>query len=127
MNAKFSDSASTINSILPGSKGGTGINNNGKTITLGNNIITKGIGDLTITTTAASNVIFPTSGTIATLKDIGDILKSDTLSLSNRINLKADQLNALGVANIFLGFPLYLATLWGTWMVIRSVPITKAD
>ena len=94
LNAKFSDSASTINSILPGSKGGTGINNNGKTITLGNNIITKGIGDLTITTTAASNVIFPTSGTIATLKDIGDILKSDTLSLSNRINLKADQLNA---------------------------------
>jgi hypothetical protein len=40
---------------------------------------------------------------------------------------KADQLNALGIANIFLGFPLYLATLWGTWMVIRSVPITKAD
>ena len=40
---------------------------------------------------------------------------------------KADQLNALGVANIFLGFPLYLATLWGTWMVIRSVPITKAN
>jgi hypothetical protein len=34
---------------------------------------------------------------------------------------------ALGVANIFLGFPLYLATLWGTWMVIRSVPITKAN
>jgi hypothetical protein len=39
----------------------------------------------------------------------------------------ADQLNALGVANIFLGFPLYLATLWGTWMVIKSVPITKAS
>jgi hypothetical protein len=40
---------------------------------------------------------------------------------------KTNQLNALGVANIFLGFPLYLATLWGTWMVIKSVPITKAD
>jgi hypothetical protein len=40
---------------------------------------------------------------------------------------KMDQLNALGIANIFLGFPLYLATLWGTWMVIRSVPVTKAD
>ena len=40
---------------------------------------------------------------------------------------KADQLNALGIANIFLGFPLYLATLWGTWLVIKSVPITKAN
>jgi len=40
---------------------------------------------------------------------------------------KADQLNALGIANIFLGFPLYLVTLWGTWLVIKSVPITKAS
>jgi hypothetical protein len=40
---------------------------------------------------------------------------------------KANQLNALGIANIFLGFPLYLATLWGTWIVIRSVPTAKAD
>jgi hypothetical protein len=70
LTSKFSDSATTINSILPGSKGGTGINNNGKTITLGNNIITKGIGDLTITTTAASNIIFPTSGTLSTLNGI---------------------------------------------------------
>ena len=38
---------------------------------------------------------------------------------------KANQLNALGIANVFLGFPLYLVTLWGTWMVIRSVPVTK--
>ena len=89
-NARFSDSASNLTTILTSSKGGTGVNNNGKTITLGNNIITKGIGDLTITTTAASNVIFPTSGTLATIKDIGDILKSDTISLSNRINTKLD-------------------------------------
>jgi len=40
---------------------------------------------------------------------------------------KANQLNALGIANIFLGFPLYLATLWGTWLVIKSVPTTKAN
>ena len=67
LNARFSDSTGTITSILPSVKGGTGVNNNGKTITLANNIITKGIGDLTITTTAASNLIFPTTGTIATL------------------------------------------------------------
>lgn len=40
---------------------------------------------------------------------------------------KANQLNALGIANIFLGFPLYLVTLWGTWVVIKSVPTAKAD
>ena len=40
---------------------------------------------------------------------------------------KANQLKALGVANIFLGFPLYLATLWGTWLVIKSVPTAKGD
>lgn len=40
---------------------------------------------------------------------------------------KANQLNALGIANIFLGFPLYLATLWGTWLVIKSVPTAKPD
>ena len=66
-NSIFSDSASTITGILSSNKGGTGVNNNGKTITIANNIITKGVGDLTITTTSASNVIFPTSGTISTL------------------------------------------------------------
>lgn len=40
---------------------------------------------------------------------------------------KANQLNALGITNIFLGFPLYLVTLWGTWLVIKSVPTAKAD
>lgn len=38
---------------------------------------------------------------------------------------KANQLNALGVANIFLGVPLYLLVLWGTWMVIKRVPVAK--
>ena len=62
-----SESAVTLSAILSSNKGGTGINNNGKTISIANNIITKGIGDLTITTTAASSVIFPTTGTLATL------------------------------------------------------------
>ena len=88
LNAKFADSAITINSILPGSKGGTGVNNAGKTITLGNNIITKGIGDLTITTTGASNVIFPTSGTLATTKDVIDLLKLYTATKANKLNAK---------------------------------------
>ena len=38
---------------------------------------------------------------------------------------KSGEFNALGVANLFLGFPLYALTLWGTWMVIKSVPLAQ--
>ena len=65
--AAVADSTLSIGTIVPSVKGGTGVNNNGKTISIANNIITKGVGDLTITTTAASNVTFPTAGTLATL------------------------------------------------------------
>jgi hypothetical protein len=40
---------------------------------------------------------------------------------------KANALNALGVANIFLGVPLYLLVLWGTWLVIKKVPVAKKE
>jgi hypothetical protein len=39
----------------------------------------------------------------------------------------ADEFKALGVANIFLGFPLYALTLWGTWRVISAVPLAKNE
>lgn len=38
---------------------------------------------------------------------------------------KANKLNALGIANFFLGYPLYLIVLWGTWQIIRRVPAVK--
>ena len=37
----------------------------------------------------------------------------------------ANKLSALGVANFFLGYPLYLAVLWGTWQILRRVPAVK--
>ncbi|MEY3209210.1 MAG: hypothetical protein RL064_1241, partial [Bacteroidota bacterium] len=49
--ASVADSAMSISTIVPGSKGGTGVNNAGKTITLGQNLTFKGTGDITITTT----------------------------------------------------------------------------
>jgi hypothetical protein len=85
-NANFADSATTITTILPSTKGGTGINNNGKNITIANNLTTKGIGDLTITTTGASNITFPTDGLLANTKFVSDRIGADTISLSNRIN-----------------------------------------
>ena len=97
-NAIFSDSASTITGILTSNKGGTGVNNNGKTITIANNIITKGIGDLTINTTAASNVIFPISGILANTQYVSDRIAADTISLSDRI----DKLGVNSSANINL-------------------------
>lgn len=54
-------------SIVAGQYGGTGINNSGKTITLGGNFITSGAFALTLTLTAITSVTLPTSGTLATL------------------------------------------------------------
>ena len=40
---------------------------------------------------------------------------------------KADQLNALGVASIVLGYPLFLLTIWWTWLIIKTVPSVKPE
>ena len=38
---------------------------------------------------------------------------------------RANKLNELGVANFFLGYPLYLIVLWGSWQIIRRTPSVK--
>ena len=94
------DSAMAISTIVPGSKGGTGVNNEGKTITLGQNLTFKGTGDITITTTGASNISFPTTGLLANTQYVSDRIATDTVSLSNRINainLTASNTTALKV------------------------------
>lgn len=53
--------------IIAGQYGGTGVNNSGKTITLGANFTTSGAHALTLTQTGATNVTLPTTGTLATL------------------------------------------------------------
>lgn len=59
--------------VIDGQYGGTGVNNTGRTITLGGNIstansfTTSGNFALTLTSTAATNVTLPTTGTLATL------------------------------------------------------------
>mgnify|MGYP000252208733 CR=1 FL=1 len=90
--SSVADSALSISTIVPGSKGGTGVNNEGKTITLGQNLTFKGIGDITITTTGASNVSLPLTGLLANTQYVSDRIGADTISLSNRIN-------ALGVSS----------------------------
>lgn len=53
--------------IVTGAYGGTGVNNNGKTITLGGNLTTAGAYSTTLTVTGNTNVTLPLSGTLATL------------------------------------------------------------
>lgn len=37
----------------------------------------------------------------------------------------AGSVNALGIARLIMGYPLFLATAWGTWLIIKQVPIAK--
>ena len=53
--------------LIGGTYGGTGINNGAKTITLAGNLSTAGEFATTLTSTGATNVTLPTSGTLATL------------------------------------------------------------
>jgi lipopolysaccharide export system protein LptA len=52
---------------VAGQYGGTGVNNSGKTITIGGNFTHSGAHTLTLTTTANTSVTLPTTGTLATL------------------------------------------------------------
>ena len=37
----------------------------------------------------------------------------------------AGNVNALGVARLVMGYPLFIACAWGTWLVIKRVPVAK--
>jgi len=53
--------------LVAGQYGGTGVNNSGKTITIGGNFTHSGAHTLGLTTTANTSVTLPTTGTLATL------------------------------------------------------------
>jgi hypothetical protein len=62
-----SGTAANVTGIVAGANGGTGIDNTGKTITLGGNLTTAGTNNTILTTTGATNITLPTTGTLATL------------------------------------------------------------
>ncbi len=62
-----SGTSANVTGIVLGANGGTGVANTGKTITLAGNLVTAGGFSTTLTTTTASNVTLPTTGTLATL------------------------------------------------------------
>lgn len=53
-------------SVIPGQYGGTGVNNAGKTITIGGNFSTVGAYTLALNLTANTSVTLPTTGTLST-------------------------------------------------------------
>lgn len=65
--------------VVAGQYGGTGVNNNGKTITLGGNLTTAGAFASTFTMTANTNVTLPSSGTLITLAG-AEVLTNKTLT-----------------------------------------------
>ena len=75
------ETANNINGILSGENGGTGVNNEGKTISLDGNLSLVGDFNLTINTTADSNITLPTSGTLATISDV----TSEILSVNSNL------------------------------------------
>jgi len=40
---------------------------------------------------------------------------------------KSGNVNLLGTVNLAMGYPLFIATAWGTWMILKNVPTVKAD
>ena len=67
---------------VAGQYGGTGVNNSGKTITLGGNLTTSGAYATTLTATGATSVTLPTTGTLATLAGT-ETLTNKTISGSS--------------------------------------------
>lgn len=40
---------------------------------------------------------------------------------------KSGNVDLLGTARLAMGYPLFLAVVWGSWLIIRSVPVTKVE
>ena len=40
---------------------------------------------------------------------------------------RSGNVNLLGTVNLAMGYPLFLATAYGSWMILKSVPTTKPE
>jgi len=88
---------SLIPSIIPPSRGGTGINNGSFTLTMGGNIAFNGANAVTFTSIGNTNISLPTSGTMATVETNQTLINknlADPTNIfppfadSNRVNTK---------------------------------------
>lgn len=40
---------------------------------------------------------------------------------------RSGNINALGTARLVMGYPLFLLSAWGSWVILRAVPSVKAE
>jgi len=71
--------------LVTGQYGGTGVNNTGKTITLGGNLVTSGAFATTLTVSGATNVTLPTTGTLATTGNLSQFAATSSAQLAGII------------------------------------------
>jgi hypothetical protein len=104
------DLTTKVSGILPGANGGTGVDNSGKTITLGGNLTTSGAFATTLTATADSNVTLPTTGTLATLAGT-ETLTNKTLTSPTMTTPELGVATASSINKLTLTAPASGATL----------------
>jgi hypothetical protein len=119
-NQNTTGTASNVTGIVLGTNGGTGVNNDGKTITLGGNLTTSGSFDTTLTVTGNTTVTLPISGELATLDGI-ETLSNKTLVTPN-----------IGVAtgtsfNNITTLSSTLPSMDGTATIGTSTTVARAD
>ena len=88
---------------IAGQYGGTGVNNSGKTITLGGNLVTSGAFNTTLTVTANTTVTLPTTGTLLTSADLANyatLNATNSFAFNEQYQMKikdySETVNALG-------------------------------
>jgi hypothetical protein len=100
--------------LIAGQYGGTGVDNSGKTITLGGNLTTSGAYATTLQSTATTDVILPVTGTLATLAGT-ETFTNKTLSTSSTW-----QGNTIGAAYGGTGSVNTGTLVWGANVTLQS-------
>jgi hypothetical protein len=113
---KIADGAVTdakISGILSAAKGGTGVDNSGKTVTLGGNLVLNGAFATNLTVTAATSLNLPNSGTLSTLSGAED--------LSNK------SINGIRPGSLGTGFNISGGTISKTLTVANDASIIGSN
>ena len=119
------DGSAPLTSAILGTYGGTGVNNGTKTISLGGNIsttadfITAGNYSTTLTSTGATNITLPTTGTIATLAGT-ETLTNKTIVDASLTGVPTAPTAALTIKNSQIATTEYVNNLFATTSVNSS-------
>ena len=98
---------------IAGQYGGTGVNNSGKTITLGGNLTTSGMYSTTLTVTANTSVTLPTTGTLATLTGT-ETFTNKTLTSPSITGASSTALTSLGIRDTSAAYDITIAAVSST-------------